>query len=160
MKNDNDSYEGQKRIVIENIIILFWSFFYGFYKYFSFKIFEVLTPLHKIFYYSIYYFFFEFIFLCIRGYNMFTDNKNNNFLISKLFITLISDILSIFGYLLYIEIIELNIKGFNYNLKKNIMTRGDKDIIKLDLDDFLDIGNESSQDEQSVSNYPESKLYD
>ena len=91
---------------------------------------------------------------------MFTDNKNNNFLISKLFITLISDILSIFGYLLYIEIIELNIKGFNYNLKKNIIARGDKDIIKLDSDDFLDIDDESSQDEQSVSNYPESKLYD
>ena len=91
---------------------------------------------------------------------MFTDNKNNNFLISKLFITLISDILSIFGYLLYIEIIELNIKGFNYNLKKNIIARGDKDIIKLDSDDFLDIDDESSQDEQSVSNYPESKLHD
>ena len=40
------------------------------------------------------------------------------------------------------------------------MTRGDKDIIKLDSDDFLDIDDESSQDEQSVSNYPESKLYD
>ncbi len=91
---------------------------------------------------------------------MFTDNKNNNFLISKLFITLISEILSIFGYLLFIEIIELNIKGFNYNLKKLIIARGDKDIIKLDSDDFLDIDDESSQDEQSVSNYPESKLYD
>ena len=91
---------------------------------------------------------------------MFTDNKNNNFLISKLFITLISDILSIFGYLLYIEIIELNIKGFNYNLKKNIMARGDKDIIKLDSDDFMSIDDESVQDDKTISIYPDSEVYD
>ncbi len=91
---------------------------------------------------------------------MFTDNKVNYFLISKLFVTLISEILSIFGYLLYIEIIELNIDGFKYNLKKYIMIRGDKDIIRLDSDDFMSIDDETVQDDKTISIYPDSEVYD
>ena len=75
-------------------------------------------------------------------------------------IILISEILSIFGYLLYIEIIELIIDGFNYNLKKNIMIRGDKDIIKFDSDDFMNIDDETVQDEKTISIYPDSEVYD
>ena len=129
---------------------------------FSLKVFEVLTPLHKIFSYPVYYFILEFIFLCAQGKNIFTDKKDNSFLISKIFISLISDILSIFGYLIYIELIELNLSGFHYNLKKNIMKRGDKDIIRLDSN-FRNSNiveeDGSDLDDKSISNYPESEVY-
>ena len=158
--NYDNNKDINNQIMIGQLITVFGTITYGFYKYFSFKVFEVLTPLHKIFSYPVYYFFLELIFLCVRGYNMFTDNKVNYFLISKLFVTLISEILSIFGYLLYIEIIELNIDGFKYNLKKYIMIRGDKDIIRLDSDDFMSIDDETVQDDKTISIYPDSEVYD
>jgi hypothetical protein len=48
----------------------------------------------------------------------------DDIIITNFIIDLLSDFLSFIGYLIYIEIIEINICNCNYNLRKNIMLRG------------------------------------
>ena len=43
--------------------------------------------------------------------------------------SLFIDVLSIFGYSVFMELIELKFCGCNFNLRKNIITRSGKDLI-------------------------------
>ena len=52
------------------------------------------------------------------------SNEPIKYLNASYFIDFASDITSIIGFLIYLEIIELNFCGFNENLKKNIILRG------------------------------------
>ena len=47
--------------------------------------------------------------------------------INKFLLDISGDIASIIGFLIYLEIIELNFCKLNYNLKKNIISRGEND---------------------------------
>ena len=109
--------EGYK--INEILLIVFSSISYAFYKLFTFKVIQDLTILHKIFSYPIYYFGQKFVFLCAGIYKV-----KEGWIISKFVLDLLSDILSIIGYLIYIEIIEINCCNFKYNLRKSIMSRG------------------------------------
>ena len=42
------------------------------------------------------------------------------------------DLLSILGFLIYLEIIELNCYNLNYNLKKNIIKRSSGDLNEME----------------------------
>ena len=52
----------------------------------------------------------------------FLDHKN--FAITKYFLDISGDFLCLIGFLIYLEVIELNFCGFNYDLKQNIAQRG------------------------------------
>ena len=68
------------------------------------------------------------ILLCVKGNQIFNDNDDNiSSFILKLFLELLSDFISIILYLIYLEIIELNFRGCNHNLRRKIMKRGDKE---------------------------------
>ena len=53
----------------------------------------------------------------------------------KFILDIIGNSLVIVGFLIYLEIIELNFYGFNYNLRKNIIERSMKDIQEINDDD-------------------------
>ena len=136
------------------------SFLFGFYKYFSFQIFENLTPIHKAFSYPILFFSEKIIFLLVNVKN-FYEKKNDYYLMIKLILDLFSDFFSIIGYIIYLEIIELNFCGFNYNLRKNIIIRGRYDSNHLDTYSslFEEEGEESSENEKSKSDSSITELY-
>ena len=90
------------------------------YKFSTFLLVRELTPLHKIFTYPIQYFI-EKIILCYK----LIGNAPRKFIIEQYGIDIASDVISFLGFLIYLEIIELNFCKLNYNLRKNIMTRGD-----------------------------------
>ena len=48
--------------------------------------------------------------------------------------------IAIFGFLVYLEIIELRFCGLDYNLRRKILIRGDKDKKKADLSDSNNSG--------------------
>ena len=149
--------------IAEELVTVFSSISYGFYKFCTFKIFEYLTPLHFIFSNPVYYFFLELFFLCVKGYRIFADD--NIILIIKLFIVLASDILSLIGYLIYIEIIEINAGGFNYNLRKNIMKRAKREVSKFESENILGIEEEDSdnndnENENEISNDSDLEIYE
>ena len=76
--------------------------------------------MHKIFTYPIQYF----IQKIIISYKL-IGNIPRKFTHQQYGIDITSDIIAFFGFLIYLEIIELNFCKLNYNLRKNIMTRGD-----------------------------------
>ena len=133
----------------EGVTIAFGGFIFAFYKYSTLKIFEELTPLHKIFSYPVYYFFQKFILLCSKGNMIFSGG--NKYLKSKLILELSADFLSIIGYLIYLEIIEINIFGLNFNLRKNIIRRGEQDSSLFDSEYILNIEEESYETDNEYS---------
>ena len=107
-----------------SLIIIFGGIAYGFYKLFIFQIVEYLTPIHVSFSLPIEYFFTKLLFI----YKIFKNELSIMKYTRKIYwIDLISDLSAIFEFLIYLEIIELNFKGFNKNLRKNIIMRSKKD---------------------------------
>ena len=72
----------------------------------------------------------------------------SNFKPSRFFLDLSGDIVCFIGFLIYLEIIELNIFGLNYNLRINIIRRGtENDLSVFDINSFLE-----EEDEDNNSN--------
>ena len=111
---------------------------YALYIYFLFKIVQYLNPIYKSFSLPLFYFF-EKIFLLYQ----INGNETKKYLNVSFFIDLSSDISAIIGFLIYLEIIELNFCDLNKNLRKYIITRG-----RLDSD-YYDIESENESDKSS-----------
>ena len=61
------------------------------------------------------------------------------------------DIASILGFLIYLEIIELNFCNFNFNLKKNIAHRSESEYnITYELEEIEEKYEDSSEDSDDV----------
>ena len=112
------------------------SFAFALYKLYIFKIIDIFTPMHKTFLYPVYYVSQKIILICAKGYKIFNDISKNKFLISKLIIDFTSEIVSVIGYLIYLEIIELNFCDFNYNIRRNIIKRERDDYLPPIFEDF------------------------
>jgi len=98
-------------LIIMKVIVIFMV------KLFSILILKYLNPFFFICSSSIYYFFSR----LIRLIFYYEDNE------IKEYLDFITEIFSIFGILVYTELIELNFCDLNYNLKKNIINRSKKD---------------------------------
>ena len=109
-------------ILRHSLIIIFGGIANGFYKLFSFKIVQYLTPIHVSFSSPIYYFLEKLVLL----YNL-KEQPIMKYTKIIYFIDLSSDVAAIIEFLIYLEIIELNFYGFNENLRKNIIKRGKND---------------------------------
>ena len=118
--------DSTKDIENEIMFIVFGGVSFFAYKFATFLIVRELTPLHKIFTYPIQYFL-EKIILCYK----LNRNAPRKFIVEQFGIDIASDIISFFGFLIYLEIIELNFCKLNYNLRKNIITRGENNCDSL-----------------------------
>ena len=138
-------------IIIEICIILFGMIFNYFALYYDILIIKYLTPVHMIFYGSIYYFItkiFELISILYNKIktNNFYDEKKNDEERFYLFLFDLSGIfITIFGFLIYLEIIELEFCKLNYYTRKNIEKRRVEEI--MIKDDLYNMVNE--EDEQN-----------
>ena len=106
--------------------LLFQVLFYFFHKHYSILIIKFFTPVHLILSFPISYFFEKIIMIIhtlFKSGSIFSDT-NFNFKLEKFCLDFMGDIISIFGFLIYLEIIELNFCKFNYNLRRNITNRG------------------------------------
>ena len=148
-KEDTKSYIKRN----EGLNIFFIGLLYSWYKLFSFKVIKELTPLHKIFSYPLYYFLQKFFLLCIKGNIIYNEEINNYiFIRTKLILQFISDLLSIIGYLIYIEILEINFCGFNFNIRRNIIIRGDKDSFVPIINQTFTVYDANTDNDEITSN--------
>jgi len=122
----NTEYDNNE-IIIEIAIIFFGIFSFFFYKYFSLKVIQHLTPVYLILSNPI-LFIIQKIVLLIN--NIFKDDDHSlfkkgtiAFVESKFFLDMAGDIFSILGFLIYLEIIELKFCNYDYNIKSNISRR-------------------------------------
>ena len=113
--------------IYEICIIVFGVICNFFALYFDILIIQYLTPVHFIFYSSIYY---SIIKIIAIFYNKL---KTNHFFNGKevndekrfyiFLLDLFGNIIAIFGFLIYLEIIELGFCKLNYNLKRDDVTQ-------------------------------------
>ena len=135
IKYDNKIYydeffnyiESWQNILVRLIVIVLGMATFFLNKFFYTLIIKRYTPIHVIFSFPI-QFFIEKTFLLIFTSIFFIDQlfeKENQ--LQKFLLDESGDIASIFGFLIYLEMIELNFCGLDYNLKKNIIIRGEED---------------------------------
>ena len=145
-------YGSGKNMAVRLIIIVFGLISYFVNKYYLTLTIKNYTPIHVIFSFPIQFFIektFLLIYSAIFHRNALFTNRTD---IKKFLLDESGDIGSIIGFLIYLEIIELNFCGLNFNLKKNIIKRSESDYIEslpstiIPLEDAFD---DDSDDEEN-----------
>ena len=153
--NWDSYYISGKNMLVRLIIIVFGLLTYFANKYYMTLIIKNYTPIHVIFSFPI-QFFIEKTFLLIFSAIFFRDElfkKSNH--VKKFLLDESGDIGSILGFLIYLEIIELNFCGFNFNLKKNIVERSKSDYMESVISQMIplqDNFDDDSDDDDENSN--------
>ena len=126
-KNKNENYV-EYEILLEIYVRLLDMIIDFFKLYFYILIIKFLSPIHYFFCNLVYTFYLQIIIIIYS--NIINDDTPGEFRIESLFISIFS-VLSVcftcFGLFVYLELIELNFCGLNYNLRKNIILRGEED---------------------------------
>ena len=148
-------YSNFLEIIKEIIIIILAGITYFYYKYFCLMIIKYLSPIHYIFSNEI-YFSFKKIALPINtliNEGSFFASKHIDYILQKYILDTSGDFLSLIGFLVFLELIELNFCDFNINLRRKIMDRSEFDSISLleenfddDDDDDVDDNNKEEED--------------
>ena len=109
------------------------------------KIIEFLTPVHIIFATPIYYLFNK-SYLCLFNFIYDGSAFRKDIYEKEIRISLdyASDVVSLLGFLIFLEIIELNFCGLDYNLKRKILDRGLIDVTKADFNKSYDTNSDSA----------------
>ena len=85
----------------------------------------------------------------------FNNHEKNNYFLTKFIVSEINQIFQIFGFLIYLEIIELRFYGLNENIRKNIIKRGEYDYENKEIDDSFHFNNSNILIEQYKVNISE-----
>ena len=146
----NTKYE-KKEILYEIIIIFLGMISFSFYKYFSIKVIQQLTPVYLILSNPILYVFQKIILI---GNNYFQKTTffyedTNEYIISKFIFDLAGDLFTIIGFLMYLEIIEIKFCNYDYNIKANITRRSFLESNEISEPEKSIINDEENQDEES-----------
>ena len=119
-----------KDVLIEILIIALGSSTFFLYKYFFILVIKYLSPIHAIFSDSIYYLL-QKIILPINTYiqkgTFINLNHHVEYIEQKYTLAVIGDVIALLGFMIYLEIIQLNFCGLNDNLRNSIMIRSDDD---------------------------------
>ena len=112
--------------------------------------------MHVIFSNSIYYFIIQIIILI---YNLILKKRNiEKEILFKLIIDIIEEVFSLFGFMVYLEIIELKFWGLNYDIRKNISRRSVEDSnIDIHFKDDSSLINEEEYQEKQDSSFSSEK---
>ena len=125
--------EESSKFIYEILVVFFGSITNFFYTLYYLLTIKCLTPVHAIFSNSIYFFFLP---IFLLSYNIICKiikinnnddtneiNKDSNIIYYRHLIEIIGEFFGIIGFMIYLELIELNCCELNYNLRKNIMIR-------------------------------------
>ena len=151
-----------KEKIIELFVVIFGMISFYFKKYYSLMIIKYLTPVHIGFLVPMRYFFTKIILFI---YNLFRHIANSDkpifywdsmeYLKEKLIFDMFGDIFSFIGFLIYLEIIELNFCRLNINLRKYIILRSHYDSLE-NLEDIEDTLSDDEEENSKGSSNPTS----
>ena len=117
--------------LLEIITLIIAIFGFSFYKLYSLMIIKKLTPIHLVFSLPLFYIMRKIILSITFLFNGLNDASC--IYKEKYVIDTIGDFLCIFAYLIYLEIIKLNFCNLNFNLRDNIITRGQTELSPKEL---------------------------
>ena len=131
-------YESGKNMAVRLIVIVLGMITFFFDKYYSTLIIKLYSPVHVIFSFPV-QFFLEKTFLLIFTAIFFNDNLfKEEGQVKKFLMDESGDIISIIGFLIYLEIIELHFCKLDFNLSNNITFRANEEIKEIkELDSFI-----------------------
>ena len=133
-------YESYKNILVRLIIIVLGivSFFSN--KFFYTLIIKSFSPIHVIFSFPMQFFIEKTFLLIFTAIFFVKDLFKTKEQLKKFLLDESGDIASILGFLIYLEIIELNFCNLNFNLKKNIAYRSELEYsISYELEEIKEI---------------------
>ena len=150
------------QILVEIISSILRMILFYYMNYNVMMIIEYLTPMHIVFLTPILYFFIKvFVLICNIIYcsirkdlSGFLDSKEVPMIIEKFLLDFFQDIFCFLGFLVYLEIIQLNFCGFNHNLRDEIIKRGDRELDNMSTseDSFNEDLDNSINSENSINN--------
>ena len=159
---DFSSY-GLKDIIIEIIIFFFGMIFYYGSLYFEMLVINSLTPMHFMFSSLIYLFVIELgdLIRIIKKKNSDINNEDEainkesiEYLYSINLFNISAYICSLIGFMIYLEIIELNFCKLTYNLRKYINERSIKDTYDDDANEsIIDDGDNYERNPTIINNF-------
>ena len=128
-------------------------------KYSTILIIKNLTPIHYIFSTPIIFLLHKIVLIIYNAFNSpingssFFNDCAPKTKIKIFFFDLIGDILSLLGFLVYLEIVILHFCKLDYNIKVNIMRRSNKDYTNINnldetITDEILIGDENNQENE------------
>jgi len=156
--NDSINIDRYYEIIIEVFTCFFGILIHFCYTYFYFLVIKYLTTIHVIFYSLVYSFSVRIVSLIISHATN-TNFSKSPFSLPIFIFTGISDICSGFGICVYCEIFELNFCNFNYNLRRNIIRRGEEDLVidtkkvSIEFEEIDDGKEDEEENEDSNSVY-------
>ena len=138
-ENIQSYIESWQNMLVRAIIIVLGILTFFFHKYYYTLIIKAYTPIHVIFSFP-WQFFIEKTFLLIFTSIFFRDDLfSQDKQLEKFLLDISGDISSIIGFFIYLEMIELNFCQLNYNLKKNIIERGENEYnISLEIHEKIE----------------------
>ena len=149
-----------KEKLIEFFVIILGIISFFFKKYYILMIIKYLTPVHVGFLVPMRYFFTKIILFTYNLFMSFAESERKIFhwdsmeyLKQKFILDTFGDIVSFIGFLIYLEIIELNFCRLNVNLRKNIILRSNYDSLGI----YQEIDDSLSEDELEESIKGDSK---
>ena len=129
------------KFIYETFLVIFYMFFSFLSKFYYMFTLKVFTPIHVLANNSLYYLFIQIAIFSKLIYDKINNNENEfDYLIIIYYV--LSNIFSICGYVIYVELIELKFCGCDFNLKKNITKRSESD-------SNLNVGSNKEIDEHS-----------
>lgn len=138
---------------IRSFIIILDAITYFFQKYFFILAIKFTDPVNITFSSPILFIIKKIVLIVnnlILDKECFKDTSNHK--VDKFFCDISGDIICLFGYLIYLEIIELNCYNLNYNLKKSIAIRGmENDLYILDFSEQASNEENHSQNKEMES---------
>lgn len=145
LENYKIYFSDLKENIIEEIIInLLGQFSFLFDCFFSLLVIKHLSPIHKIFSTPLYFFSQKTLLVIInlcKEHTFFSKNKIK-YIHLKFTLDITSDLVSIVGLMIYLEIFEFNFCDFNYDTRKSISIRAIDDILSDSKEkDFLFLQN-------------------
>ena len=127
-----------KEIFLEILAIILGMISFYFYNYYCMMIIKYLTPVHYIFLSPIYFFFFKvfliiynIFYLIINKKGKFLEETDMNFTKEIFFLDVSGDIFCLIGFLIYLEIIQLNCFDLSFNVRDNIERRSRDESINM-----------------------------
>ena len=139
-----------KDIIYEIFATFFGVISYFFYLFFYSLVLKYLTPVHYVFSNAIYAVLIQPIFLFYHKYNSgyyFSGGEEYTVLKYHQFqLNLVSDFFSLFGFIVYLELIVLKCCGLGYNVKISIRQRSIED---LNQNKYLNDDEQDENDNQS-----------
>ena len=126
--------DNEDDLIYATLIIFIDMILNSLYVFFFLSILNNLTPVHFFFIGSITGIIIEVIKIfkskIFNGYYFVKEGEDIKIPVLKFLFDIIGNFLAFIGFLVYLEIIELNFCGFNYNLRRKIIERSIEDSIQ------------------------------